>query len=64
MSKVEVQPGPCCFCGKPISAAAPDPCRVTIETAAGKWQVWFAHAECFKARLAKDAQLDLAPAHL
>jgi len=30
----------------------PDPLRITAETSAGKWQVWFAHAECFKKRLA------------
>jgi hypothetical protein len=44
--------GPCCFCGKGIERRKPDPCRVTVETAEAKPQVWFCHAECFRARLA------------
>ncbi|MDR6816729.1 hypothetical protein J2X76_001902 [Neorhizobium sp. 2083] len=50
--KSNVEWGPCCFCGKNIQAEMPDPLRITAETSAGKWQVWFAHAECFKKRLA------------
>jgi hypothetical protein len=47
----KLQWGPCCFCGLQIDATAKDPCRVTVETAGGKWQVWFCHAHCFKDRL-------------
>ena len=36
--------------------------RVTVETAAGRWQVWFSHAECFRNRLVADPMLDLDPA--
>ena len=43
--------GPCCFCGCDIESTGVDPCRVTVETEAGKWQVWSCHARCFKARL-------------
>jgi hypothetical protein len=45
--------GPCCFCGKQIEGAPPDPCSVTVETSEGKWQVWSCHAECFRAGLAE-----------
>ena len=48
---VEVKFGPCCFCGKDIAAHNTDPCRITVETAAGKWQVWSCHGDCFRARL-------------
>jgi len=58
---VEVKWGPCCFCGQPIADGESDPCRVTVETAKSKWQVWFCHAACFKSRVAPD--LDLEPAH-
>jgi hypothetical protein len=44
--------GPCCFCGDQIEKRGPDPCGVTVETAAGKWQVWSCHGACFKERLA------------
>jgi hypothetical protein len=47
-----VQFGPCCFCGKLIEDRKPDPCRVTVETVEGKWQVWHAHGNCFRASLA------------
>lgn len=60
---MEVTFGPCCFCGRDIAEKDADPCRVTVETAQGKWQVWVAHSECFKQRLAKDAPMDLSPAH-
>jgi hypothetical protein len=43
--------GPCCLCGRDIEPRDPDPCRITVETAGGQWQVWFCHAECFKERL-------------
>jgi hypothetical protein len=43
--------GPCCFCGKDIEAHKTDPCRVTVETANGKWQVWSCHGDCFRTRL-------------
>jgi hypothetical protein len=28
-----------------------DPCRITVETANGKWQVWFCHGNCFRQKL-------------
>jgi hypothetical protein len=42
-----------------------DPLRLTVETSEGKWQVWYAHAECFKARLVDlpDAPGFFDPAH-
>jgi hypothetical protein len=63
--------GPCCFCGKSIEEHAPeenapDPCRITVETAGGKWQVWFCHAACFRERLSNSPDLPLGfldPAH-
>ena len=55
--------GPCCFCGKDIAPSASDPCRVSLETAAGKWQVWFCHSACFKGLLAVSGSVDLSPAH-
>ena len=47
----EVVWGPCCFCGKGVDPSTIDPLRVAATTNEGKWQVWFAHSECFKARL-------------
>lgn len=47
----EVTFGPCCFCNQPIEDSAVNPCRVTVETSKGEWQVWFAHAKCFRERL-------------
>ncbi len=55
--------GPCCFCGKDIALTNTDPCRITVETSSEKWQVWFCHAECFKTKIFKHAQIDLSPAH-
>jgi hypothetical protein len=57
--------GPCCFCAKTIEPNAIDPCRIVVTTRADKWQVWFCHAACFKARLTHppDAPGFLAPAH-
>lgn len=57
----EVGFGPCCFCGKPIVKAGADPCRLTIETAQTKRQVWFCHAECFREELVDSPSLE--PAH-
>ena len=59
----EVSWGPCCFCGKDIEPSDVDPCRVSVETTRGHWQVWFCHAQCFKARIATDTVMDLSPAH-
>jgi len=47
-----VEFGPCCFCGCGIEKTDTDPCRVTVETATGKWQVWMCHGSCFRAKLA------------
>jgi hypothetical protein len=55
--------GPCCFCGTDIESSDIDPCRVSIETASGKWQVWFCHSSCFKDRIAAGVAIDLSPAH-
>jgi hypothetical protein len=57
--------GPCCFCGNAITQSATDPCRVTVETEQGKWQVWFCHGDCFKQRLANRPELHgfFDPAH-
>lgn len=57
--------GPCCFCGQTIEPTAIDPCRVSVETQADKWQVWFCHALCFKTKLTDppDAPGFFAPAH-
>ncbi len=55
--------GPCPFCGKLIDESEIDPCRVTVETKSGKWQVWYCHAECFKSRIVGNDYMDLSPAH-
>ncbi len=57
--------GPCCFCAEGIKPEGLDPLRLTVETSEGKWQVWYAHAECFKARLVDlpDAAGFFDPAH-
>lgn len=44
--------GPCCFCGKHVEKQGIDPCEITVETAGGKFQVWYCHGACFKALLA------------
>ncbi len=49
--KTEVAWGTCCFCALDIESSVTEPCRVTVETATGKWQVWFCHAACFKGLL-------------
>jgi hypothetical protein len=43
--------GPCCFCGKDVEENETDPCRITVENAKGKWQVWSCHGACFRKRL-------------
>ena len=63
MPDVEVQFGPCCFCGKAIDEGATDPCSVTVETREGLWQTWSCHAACFKAMLVEHPEIDLSPAH-
>ncbi len=63
VDKVKVGWGPCCFCGAHIEPSEIDPCRVSVETASGKWQVWFCHSACFKGRIATGAVIDLSPAH-
>jgi hypothetical protein len=61
--KRDVSWGPCCFCGRDIAKTDSDPCRVTVETAKEKWQVWFCHAECFRSRITRESSVDLSPAH-
>ena len=58
----EISLGPCVFCGEQIAPREIDPCSITVETQAGKWQVWYCHADCFKQRIAK-IDFDLSPAH-
>ncbi|HEV2690330.1 MAG TPA: hypothetical protein VGV35_17360 [Bryobacteraceae bacterium] len=62
---IQVAWGPCCFCAQIIAGNPTDPCRVTVETAAGKWQVWFCHAACFKQRLTDPPEAPgmMEPAH-
>jgi len=55
--------GPCPFCGEFIADSEVDPCRVTVETKSGKWQVWACHAACFKAKIVENPHIDLSPAH-
>jgi hypothetical protein len=57
--------GPCCFCAKEIAETEIDPCRVTVETQTGRWQMWTCHAACFKERLRNPPEMpDLFnPAH-
>jgi hypothetical protein len=49
--KATVSFGPCCFCAKEIIENDVEPCRITVETVTGKWQVWACHAACFKEKL-------------
>ena len=64
-SDTKVEWGPCCFCGLPIPTTDIDPCRLTVQTVAGLWQVWFCHSSCFKERLSNRPDLMgmFAPAH-
>jgi hypothetical protein len=57
--------GPCCFCGEAVEKSGKDPCRVTVETDGGKWQVWTCHGACFRARLCElpEAPGLFEPAH-
>jgi hypothetical protein len=55
--------GPCPFCGEMIAHSDVDPCRVTVETSKGKWQVWSCHAACFKDKIVENPHIDLSPAH-
>ena len=48
---------PCCFCGESISQTEIEPCRLTVETSKGKWQIWYCHADCFKKCLQEDPML-------
>jgi hypothetical protein len=59
--RARVDFGPCCFCGEQIAEGEHDPCRLTVETREERWQVWFCHALCFRARLVDDPMLE--PAH-
>ena len=52
--------GGCCFCGLAIPPTDKDPCRITVETAEGLWQVWFCLARCFRDLLAEDEMFDSA----
>jgi hypothetical protein len=55
--------GPCLFCGKLIDESKIDPCRVTVETKSGKWQLWFCHAQCFKSKIVENQYMNLSPAY-
>jgi len=61
--EVGVTWGPCCFCGTEIDPSRIDPCRVSVTTTSGKWQVWVCHAACFKERITTGVEVDLSPAH-
>jgi hypothetical protein len=50
--KGKVPIGPCCFCGEHIVPNSMDPCRLTVETSASRWQIWYCHDRCFHERLA------------
>jgi len=65
MAGVSVRFGPCCFCGRDIEETGADPCRVTVETAGGKWQVWTCHGACFRQNLADPPEAPglFEPAH-
>ncbi|HEV3263151.1 MAG TPA: hypothetical protein VG013_40325 [Gemmataceae bacterium] len=63
MAQPQILWGPCCFCGEQIAPSDIDPCRVTVETSKGEWQVWFCHAACFRERVIDNAEVDLSPAH-
>lgn len=63
VSELKIGWGPCCFCGDEIAANEIDPCSVTVETAAKKWQMWFCHSTCFKNEIVTDSYMDLSPAH-
>ena len=54
--ELEVRWGPCCF--QDIAGSETDPSRLTVETSAGMWQVWFCHAACFKKQIKPDLGLE------
>ncbi len=43
--------GQCVFCGGVIEPGGRDPLQVTATTPDDKWEVWWAHAACFKSRI-------------
>ena len=51
MKNEHVTVGPCCFCGAHIAPTDIDPCRITVQTAANRWQIWYCHGLCFDSRL-------------
>ncbi len=53
---------PCCFCGREIPATDIDPCRLTVETQAGKMAGVVLSLTCFKDHLVDNPMLE--PAHL
>ncbi len=57
--------GACCFCCVLIVATNIDPCRLTVATVEGNWQVWFRHSSCFRERLSDRPELIglFSPAH-
>jgi hypothetical protein len=57
----KVEFGPCCFCGKDVEPSKKEPCRLTVETREGLWQMWVCHAHCFRERLWEDSLLE--PVH-
>ena len=63
MTERDVEFGPCCFCGQRIERTSIDPLSVPVATVGEKWQVWFAHARCFKERLVTSGEVDLSPVH-
>lgn len=56
LENIEVEYGPCCFCGKPIAGKKPDPCSVSVSTNEGLWQGWSCHGRCFRERLTQDPE--------
>jgi len=64
-SDTKVEWEPCRFCGVLIVTTNIDPCRSTVATDEGKWQVWFCHSSCFKERLSDRPELMglFSPAH-
>lgn len=52
MSKPTVTFGAqCCLCGLDSDTEGVDPLELSVTTAQGDWQMWWAHAACFKDRL-------------
>jgi hypothetical protein len=59
----EISFGPCCFCNQQIAESDIDLCAVRVETAGGKWQVWYCHADCFRERLVRRDDGFFDPVH-